>query len=166
MNTEPSVEQELKEMSSPLAGLSKEMPYTVPENYFLGLADDALKSAKRQAVPAGYFEVLPAAMLKAAKAVDAESAGMKRRTKLVALSAMRWAAAAILIIAVAIGGAKLYQGAQSPERVIAALPTDAVHAYAEVNLADETVAMTETADLAGLTAEELEAYLAENGWVE
>lgn len=174
MNIEHNVEQELQSMNSPLAGLSKKMPHVVPAGYFLGLAGNALRSVKAQAVPQDYFELLPAAMLHAAKAAEGIAVPIVQRRKIIALPAVRWAAAAVFLVALAMGGGKLYQRAQSPERVIATLPSGALDAYVEAHpdvleadlVVQESVASLDAPDLSGLSAEELEAYLAESAWTE
>ncbi|RYD55620.1 MAG: hypothetical protein EOP56_14980 [Sphingobacteriales bacterium] len=76
--------KELEEMDSPLAGMSRVMPYMVPEGYFNSLNNDitgrifqpsaALLIERTNTpfdVPQGYFQMLPEQLLNAAKASDA-----------------------------------------------------------------------------------------------
>jgi hypothetical protein len=171
--------QELKELDSPLAGLSRAMPYAVPEGYFAGLAHPALETARRAdavaSVPAGYFQNLPQAMLIAAKASDASADAAKPRARIITLSSMqRWAAAAIMLLALCIGGSLLLTKSDStPQEDIATLPSDAVQAYVAehvdgVDVISDADASLATADnhipqLSGVSDAELEAYLAEEG---
>lgn len=176
MNTEQSVTGELHELNSPLARLPRRMPYTVPEGYFEALTAETVHAVKTNAaVPDGYFEALPVTMLHVAKSAAAASSPLPRpKPKVPALQPMRWAAAAILLISFAIGGGLFFRNAQSPEYAVSSLPADAVNAYVEANLtevdadllAESTVASLNAPDLTGLTAEDLEDYLAESGWVE
>ncbi len=176
MNTEQSVTGELQELNSPLAGLSRKMPYAVPEGYFEALTAETMHTVKANAaVPEGYFDALPAATLHVAKTSGAGASALaKPKPKVFALQPMRWAAAAILLVSFAIGGGLFFGGLQSPEYTISSLPADAVNAYLDANLtevdadllAEGAVASLDAPDLTGLTAEELEAYLAESGWAE
>jgi len=158
---------ELTEMDSPLAGLPRYMPYSVPEGYFGQLPTGILQAAKTVDIPPGYFESLPEAMLAAAKGGNPAA---KRKSPLVIslLPVRRWAAAAVLIVSMGIGGA-LFFGAQSStvENPVATLPADAVQEYVAVHLDElETgdVAAV-TPDLASLSSAEVETYLTEEGLI-
>lgn len=176
MNSTEEILQELEAMESPLARLSRQMPYAVPEGYFEDLAGRALQIAKWGSVPVGYFETLPEKMLAAAKesAEKAAPAPVKKPAKIIAFPALPWAAAAALIVSLAVGGGMLFNAEQPSGVALTELPDDELSAYAEANISDfETTASdgaltlnNHNADLTNLTPEELEAYLAENGWVE
>lgn len=171
--------KELNEMGSPLAGMPRRMPYSVPDGYFDGMADAALRSARTGNVPAGYFEALPAAMLQAAKAAANASgtpAGVKKSTRVVAFPMLRWAAAAVLLVSLGTGAALLFNVERfpNPETVITALPQEDIAEYAAMSLdtldpssvADDALASTGASGargLSNLSEAELEAYLTEEG---
>ena len=111
-----SVASELANLSSLLPGLSKEMPYSVPENYFSSLANDIpvligndpLPSILQETgsknpyqVPDGYFEQLPGAII--TKVHDTGA-------KVVSMGSPRWMryAAAAVVIGILILGSILY----------------------------------------------------------
>lgn len=76
MNTHHDIDEELRGMESPLAGMSRKMPYALPEGYFAGFADQFMAFASFTdlsvlpetntpfSVPEGYFDANPAAILK------------------------------------------------------------------------------------------------------
>ena len=166
--------QELNELKSPLSGLPREMPYKVPDGYFEGLADSALRTARNSDVPTGYFQTLPQAMLTVAKAANVPGKAARRKTHIVALPLRRWVAAAILLISLMAGGLILFDRPmpRPAESTLAALPTDAVMEYAEANLpmshlADDAVAASALRpNLSNLSTDELQAYLDQSGWIE
>jgi hypothetical protein len=78
MNTHHDIDEELSALRSPLAGMSRRMPYELPEGYFAQFADQFFMHADLDtelsglpktitpfSVPEGYFETNPAAILKA-----------------------------------------------------------------------------------------------------
>jgi hypothetical protein len=87
MNTRIDIENELRQLQSPLAGLAPVNVFTVPEGYFEGLApsvmravqgDSILQSLQRPAdaqVPEGYFEGLAGSILGRIKAQETAQAG-------------------------------------------------------------------------------------------
>ena len=163
--------RELNDLNSPLAAMPRGMPYAHPEGYFERLADDAVRAAKMTDVPAGYFPGLPQTMLAAAKRADGFEESPLPKTRLIALPIRRWAAAAILLVSISIGGALLFNSpAAAPEEAIASLPPDAVqeyvsiHGYGNEALLDATTDPDATLpELSGLSEDELEAYLAGEG---
>ncbi|HVG11878.1 MAG TPA: hypothetical protein VM843_02690 [Flavisolibacter sp.] len=111
-----SVASELANLSTLLPGLSKEMPYSVPENYFSSLANeipvlignDPLPSILQETgartpyqVPDGYFEQLPGAIISKVHPSGA---------KVVAMGSTRWMryAAAAIVIGILVLGSILY----------------------------------------------------------
>jgi hypothetical protein len=125
-----SVIDELAELSPVLAGLSKKMPFSVPENYFLSLANEVpvligneklpsilMDFGKKlpYQVPPGYFDGLPAQIL--AKATH-------KQAKVISINRSRWmkiAAAAMVIGVIALSSilyfnnSKAIDPAQQPE---------------------------------------------------
>lgn len=102
------IKNELKELGSSLAEMQGSMPYSVPERYFAEFAANmnSLVSEGEKIVigglpkkelpytmPAGYFEQLP-------NRITEKVAGTKRKGVLISFTQLRWAAAAMVIIAV------------------------------------------------------------------
>ena len=88
MHSNDTIQNELKELNSILAGISNENVYTVPMGYFEVLSHDILLGIKEQTtavvdintVPAGYFDGLADTIMGRIKADDDESvllAGLK-----------------------------------------------------------------------------------------
>ena len=111
-----SVDLELAGLSSLLSGLSKQMPYSVPENYFSSLANEIpvligneslpsilqeTRSKNPYQVPDGYFEQLPAIIIN-----KVHSSG----AKVVSMGSSRWIrfAAAAIVIGILVLGSILY----------------------------------------------------------
>ncbi len=80
MNRQNNISEELREMGSPLADLSRKMPYPVPEGYFGDLETELVKTIQNTeaaetvpdwsrsmpfSMPDGYFEGLPGQILSA-----------------------------------------------------------------------------------------------------
>jgi hypothetical protein len=117
-----SVSEELGSIYSLLAGISKKMPFTVPENYFTtnteGLSDlvseevipDFLQGGKQlpYSVPAGYFENLPQAILRKVNPGEAKVIPISSSRKW-----MRYAAAAIITGIIAISSVLYFGNNQS-----------------------------------------------------
>jgi hypothetical protein len=101
---------ELAGLSPLLAGLSRKMPFTVPQDFFAKTVTpettsmlDGMSRVMPYRIPAGYFEELPAGLLQRVAAKPARVVSMPART-----GWMRIAAAAVVAGALAIGG-WLYQ---------------------------------------------------------
>ena len=117
-----SVSEELHSISSLLAGISKKMPFSVPENYFTenteglsGLVSeevmpDFLQENKQlpYTVPAGYFENLPQAVLIKVNPKEAKVIPISSSRKW-----MRYAAAAIITGVIAISSVLYFGNNQS-----------------------------------------------------
>lgn len=116
----------------PTLTLPKETPFALPQGYFEGFAASLIdKVAEAPAfgeiagagfeVPAGYFEGLPQQILQAAKAADSitSAAPQQKQAKVISFfpqKAIRWAAAAGLILAIGLGGYKMI--GNSPQRAV------------------------------------------------
>lgn len=136
--------QELNELGSPLAAMPRTMPYSVPDGYFDqlpgdiwgGIADEQLmleldgNDMPLQA-PEGYFDSLPLKMLQAAKAGDAHeqaTAVPNRQRKL--RPYIRLAAAAVIAIALSIGGYVFYSHQEgTPEKILSSIPKSELNEY-------------------------------------
>jgi hypothetical protein len=173
--------KELEQLQSSLAKMPRVMPYAVPENYFSSLPEQVLAQALDSEtsavlpkavpfeVPKGYFDSLPDQLLKAAK-----SSEEKPKTKVISLGETIWkktrfAAAAIVLLALGTGIFQLSDRQNSFEHKLAQLPVEAVSEYVEQN-ADgfevpvESSAANTSVSLNQLTEEEINAYLDETGW--
>ncbi|RYZ22003.1 MAG: hypothetical protein EOO16_10800 [Chitinophagaceae bacterium] len=106
---------ELQELSPLLAGLPKKMPFEVPQGYFaapvIPVAGEPLEGLTRAlpySVPAGYFESLPEILLEQ----------VAPKAKVVRMQPVRWmrfASAAVVAAALAVGGWLYTRPAQSVE---------------------------------------------------
>ena len=118
-----SPSEEISALSPLLAGLSKKMPFSVPEGYFSknteelsGLVNEevlpeVLQDAKEMlyAVPTGYFENFPDIILKKVNPKQAKVISINSARRW-----MRYAAAAVITGAIAIGSF-LYFGNNQPD---------------------------------------------------
>ena len=213
MEKQNDIIEELKSWGSPLAGMSRAMPFVVPEGYFERLYNDVKASisfeendyplpaskdmpfylpqgyfndfparmaalakisedadkANPFAVPEGYFEQLPMQMLKAAKGSE------KKKTKIIPLvklgRTVRWAAAAILVIAIGIGSFRWFNQQETTDvnAALAAIPKEDISKYVEQNIVDfdmerleNTIASTNA--LQSVSDEDIIQYLDETGW--
>lgn len=167
-----------------LSGLQRRMPFAVPPNYFETLPEELLEAAIGaslprlepvfSAPPAGYFEALPASILAAAKAADAPRVlplpAPARRTQTIALPALRWAAAAVLVLGIGLGLYRANTPATVPvttQRALASLPKQDLQAYVLQNIDDfDTDLLSETGTKATpatpLSRDEIRAYLADD----
>lgn len=199
---------ELRSMGSPLAEMSRAMPFAVPEEYFGRLEQSILSGIKPEhagnlylpkatpypvpdgyfealpgkilamvqeetklelpgtmpyEVPAGYFEQLPEQVLQAAKQADKK----KGRTIPFGLpigKAVRWAAAAILLLGVGIGSYKTFAPGESltPREQLAQLPADIVSDYVRQNIDEFDMELLETSmGTETISDEEMDRYLNE-----
>lgn len=186
MDQQNEILKELKELESPLAGLTRDMPYTVPEGYLAGLPEALSRSAAARhtspfVVPEGYFGALPGRLLQAATAAEQPKArsiafgpGWRR-------SALQWAAAAMLVLAAGAGAYRFVQPAPiAPEtainRQLAGLESDSIEVYLDQQV-DELDAESLEAALASAQTEmpltiedlderEIQQYLGEDAGIE
>lgn len=123
----------------PTFSIGKNMPFEMPQGYFESLAANVLNKAASElpidkptpyTVPAGYFENLPQQVLQRAKDEN------KQTTKIIPLGNriwknVRWAAAAVLMIGLGLGGYNIYNNQKEPSisAQLAALPQDAINDY-------------------------------------
>ena len=171
----------IKQINEPEAipAWSKTMPYNIPAGYFETLPDDILANVNSGnafpglsqetffTVPAGYFEALPAQILKAAKASD----NAKKETKIIplkrtfTLTSVKWAAAAILLICVSLGGFFFLQQSPNPERMLASVPSNEIHDYLQHTYRIDVDKVVNN-DLSNLQLDnkEIIQYLNETGW--
>lgn len=153
----------------------KTMPYNVPVAYFEKLPDDIVASVASKnvfpglsqetpfTIPAGYFEALPAQMLKAAKASDVAKVVPLKRT--FTLTSVKWAAAAILLICITLGGFFFLQQSPNPEKILASVPSNEIHDYLQhtYRIDVDKVVNNDISNLQ-LDNKEIIQYLNETGW--
>lgn len=161
--------------------VSKEMPYEVPQGYFENLPVQMLALAGEEPmlsltkvlpfeVPEGYFEQLPEQILKATRQSE------KSKTKIIPLGgrierSLRWAAAAILLLAIGIGTYRVLNPAVNfdPARELAQLPAGEIGTYVEQHIDEFDTEMLENSvasatGIQSLSEEEIINYLDETGW--
>ena len=80
MHNDLTIQNELKELNSLLAGISNTNVYTVPNGYFEAMVQDILyairpqsSSTENAAIPEGYFDGLPAVIMNKIKLADESS---------------------------------------------------------------------------------------------
>lgn len=178
MATGKDILNELEELNSPLAKISRGMPYQVPESYFTSLPERVYQSAslyQEEApenmpyeVPTGYFETLPAQVLEQAKKTPTPS---KRSLPL--WHKVRWAAAAMLIIAVGLGSYRTLTPQNiSLEEQLSTIPADDLQSYLQDNIDEfdtETIASqmssVNTTNINNeINNDAIEYYLESAGW--
>ena len=160
---------------------SKAMPQELPVGYFENLAGSIIASVRAEEaanswpkdmpmdVPAGYFEALPARMLAAAKATEPvkKVPVVKPLKKTYAIRNVRWAAAAIMLICVTVGGYVFFNGQQTvPEQMLASVPASEIHDYLQgtYHIDVDRVMNSEDVSKLQLDNKEIIEYLNETGW--
>ena len=175
--------QELKEMDSPLAAMSREMPFSLPADYFGQLSDNLLtiafddselpKYLKTQnpfTVPAGYFDSFAANMKAAAVATDVPAAvpvTAKPQTIALSFRQVKWAAAAILITFISFGGYMMFTGGNgSTEKMLSSIPRTDINEYMRhtYDLNTEKIINHQDLDIQNVDSKDIVQYLDETGW--
>lgn len=175
MAVKNDIYNELKELCSPLADAPKTMPYSLPQNYFGSLPEIVLQRtasldngdvlATPYSVPDSYFESLPQQVLQQAK--QGEQATLKKDKSVnIWLKNIRWAAAAVFIIAVGLGSYNiLTPQTLTIRQQLNEIPESALVAYVQDNADDfetETIANnlnTIDRDVEDVNIEDIEYYL-------
>lgn len=182
MPSDNNILKELEAMNSPLAGLSRDMPYELPVGYFDNLSAQVLQMANKEILPAGtamphivhpdYFDTLPEQILESIKRQEQKQPAT--RTKRISLwKNVRWAVAAMLVLAIGFGTYRLFNAQPaSVEQQLQTISDEAIMSYVEDNIyAFETetiINYMNTADLNSasmqLDKNDIEYYLQETGW--
>lgn len=179
MNSEQDILNELQQLNSPLAVYPRTMPYALPEGYFedvvaqlnTTIAADmqVLNRDMPFSLPDGYFEKLPDTLLQAAKETPAATPKQSSTMWL----GVRWAAAAMLVIAIGFGSYRaLTPETQSIEQQLNNIPDAELMAYVQENIDDfETDNIITHINNTGisnatnaLNSSDIELYLQETGW--
>jgi hypothetical protein len=175
--------KELERMGSPLAKISRQMPYILPSGYFDELPDILLAQVNEKDVvsdlpkltpfkaPDGYFDELPGQLLEAIKAE-------RPKSKTIPLGRGPWyqvrlAAAAVLLILLGAGVFGIFRQDTSFDAKLAGLSEETVSEYIQQNIDEFDGQMIESSfevsaanvtSPAQLTEEEITEYLNETGW--
>lgn len=176
----------------PVLPYSRRMPFEVPAAYFEMLADEVLenvagngaslsKQPSFEAPPAGYFEHFAGSVLDKIRAEEQPAVAEKPQTKIIrfpALKSVRWAAAAVLLIAIGLGTYRfLPRNGNAPvsgEHSLAGISEAAISDYVQNNIDDvdremmiehaAMLALGETDNVSNLDKNDIVDYLNENGW--
>lgn len=179
MNGEQDILNELQQLNSPLVAYPRTMPYALPDGYFEDVVTQLNSTIAKDAqvlnrdmpfsLPDGYFEKLPSTLLQAAKATPVATPKQSRTMWL----GVRWAAAAMLIIAIGFGSYRvLTPETQSIEQQLNNIPDAELMAYVQENIDDfETDNIITHINNTGisnatnqLNSSDIELYLQETGW--
>ena len=189
MNKDTGIPDELKSMGSPLAGMSRAMPYKVPKGYFEQFDKELLstiseinseaaiwnnaRSMPFGNTPQGYFDELPGKLLQMAKAETAVRPGetnivLKPRKRLIALGSIRWAAAAMLVMALGIGSYTFLfrHNETGTDKLLSSVPNNELHEYLQntCRIDVDRVVNNNTLTKMKLDNKDIISYLDETGW--
>lgn len=183
MTSEQDILSELRSMNSPLAGFSRNMPFDVPVGYFDNLPAQALQMANKEILPAGttmphivhpgYFDTLPEQLLATIRQQEQNKKTEKPVRRISLWRNVRWAAAAILILAIGAGSYRVFTPQTTAvEQQLQSISDEAIMSYVEDNIyAFETetiINYVNTADMNAASMQinknDIENYLQETGW--
>ncbi len=171
------IKYELSELGSSLAGQRVVMPYSAPDGYFDGLSgrlnsciadefeqDNGLGLSKElpYRAPEGYFDALPGRIL--------EKAGRsKQRGFAITFRQLRWAAAAVLVVAIGLGAVNLMQegnATMTKDGLLANVGDKEIREYLVSIYHAPAKGATGSAYLEGIDVDtrDIVAYLDETGW--
>ena len=163
-------------ISDELPVWGKKMPYAVPDQFFSELTNNIVASAKLAdlktnivwSAPDGYFESLPEQLLIAAKATGSivkETRIIPLRRKITILP-KRWAAAAIILITIGLGGFEFFFSQNRTEKILASVPTSEIQDYLQNNYRLDVDRVIGGSDISNLHLDnnEIVEYLNESGW--
>lgn len=172
------IDNELRELGSILADNSRDMPYQTPTGYFDNFADKVTTSIPNYTqelpdttmpydVPDMYFASLPHQLLENVKQTPAT-----KKTKSITIwQSMRWAAAALLILAVGIGSYRILTPQPiNVEEQLSTISEDAISGYIQNNLDDfdpELLANSSpyiATDFTEVNEDAIESYLEVSEW--
>lgn len=177
MNEE--IKQELSEAGSSLAGKQIPMPYVLPDGYFSRFEknlrsditeDDTIAAVHALTgktmpynVPGDYFEHLPQQLLKK------NERGSQRGIK-ITFRQLRWAAAAVVMIAISVGTYNMYMpsaGKMNTGKVMLASVNDQEIRQYLANVAGTNVKLNNDdnyPDIAEINTKDIISYLDQTGW--
>jgi hypothetical protein len=186
MKNESEVRKELKNIGSRLADMPQSAPFTLPPGYFEEFAPAILNTVKHldkdepvsviareipfNDVPKGYFERLPEEILNLAAGKTATTLEFVPgpKVRIFRPAFIKWAAAAVLLISIAIGSYDLYlrQNTTGTEKMLSAVPGNELHDYLQSNCTidiDRVINNNTLKDM-HLDNKDIVRYLDETGW--
>ena len=166
--------------ADPLTAWSKATSFSTPEGYFEGLTDNIVSAVKTEqirslsfesmpySVPAGFFENLPGKMLQAAK----KAHPFKKETARIplgrnAFSQIRWAAAAVLLVCIGLGGYfTFYTQHDNTENMLASVPSNDIRDYVQHSYILDVNKMGNNEEVNNIEVDnkDIIQYLNETGW--
>jgi hypothetical protein len=187
MNTNTDIQEELKGMGSPLAGMSQKTPFVVPDNYFDNFGPGISATIKEienerplfaggklispGAIPEGYFNSLPERMLEMARLKDTpkqKTIAFNPKPARKATFSVRWAAAAVIIITIGIGsyGFLFSTNETGTDKLLSSVPNKEIHDYLEntYQLDVDKIVSSSTILTMPLDNKDIIKYLDETGW--
>jgi hypothetical protein len=180
MNEINNIQEELKDMGSPLAEVPMEMPYSVPVDYFEQLASGMAGKAREKegevpdfgralpyTTPAGYFDGLAAAMLQKVTAQD-KKITVAPDKGVAFFPVIRWAAAAALVAIIGSGAFIMFSGNHETgaERMLAKVPPNEIKEYMQHHYGFDASKVANNTHISNLDVDskDIVAYLDETGW--
>lgn len=174
MSEHNDIREELRDMNSPLADMRRNMPYAVPQGYFVQLPEHALATVaagdneltiKHDApyrVPDGYFEQLPATLLALVKKEEESE-----RKKSIYVPRLQWLNAAMLAVIISFGGYIMFSANNNnPEQMLSSIPRAELKSYVQTRYAMDVNEVLREGNINDLNIEskDIVAYLDETGW--
>ncbi len=176
MSEDYNIHDELKGMGSPLADISKNMPYSVPVDYFNAFRvnttnenlDGELIIQHTDLpfpVPQIYFEELPMKVLAAAKSKEQL---LNKNKRIIFAPRLQWLTAAMLALIVSLGGYIMFSsgGNTNSEKMLSAVSRNDIHEYLQHRYDVDPTAIIENQHVNELKVEnkDIVAYLNDTGW--
>jgi hypothetical protein len=171
------IRKELMDMESSLAESRVDMPYSVPDGYFAAFSEslEGLLAGEGELnpevfatrdmpyeLPQKYFDTLPAAIL-------AKVTNDKPKWLTLSLGQLRWAAAAVLLMAIGLATFSRFQGSGASEKkdgLLANVGEGDIRAYLVATYHPPLTPVPGSVylDNVDLDAKDIIAYLDETGW--
>ena len=178
MNTGNNIQEELRELGSPLADMSRDMPYSVPHGYFSQLPGiieeniagnivlEAPKYNTPYSTPSGYFEGFPAQLMETIKAREIGD-GVQAKG-VISFRSVKWSVAAILALVISFGGYITFtdHSYNGSEHILASVPGSEINDYIQQSYGLDVNSMKSDIDISTLNInnKDIVAYLNETGW--
>lgn len=175
MNEHNNIQEELRELDSPLADMPRAMPYSTPDGYFAQFAANIHSIASQHIdlsdnqiampyeVPAGYFGQLPGQVL---AAVYKEEIADKKRVAFA--PRIQWATAAVLALIISFGGYISFSSHRysRSEQMLSAVPASAINDYMGTRYGLDAAKVVNEHIFEHMQVEnkDIIAYLNETGW--
>lgn len=168
------INKELKELGSSLADEHVHMPFEVPQGYFAAAERTIVAKAMQEeaesslpvatnpyAAPKGYFDSLPSR-------IEERLPQTKKRGILISFRQVRWAAAAVLLLMIGVGGYSVYRtpGAANTGSwgMLASVADGDIQEYLGPNYLAEAQSNNTTVERMDVPTADIVDYLDETGW--